>query len=74
MEKYTAKGVQKLIDDGTINAVAGRGMAAESAEAQGDPSVDTPEDHEIRMTEPMIELDNVIAKLEQISALLKKAI
>ena len=74
VEKYTAKGVQKLIDDGTINAVAGRGMAAESTEAQGDPSVDTPEDHEIRMTEPMIELDNVIDKLEQISALLKKAI
>lgn len=74
VEKYTAKGVRKLIDDGTINVVAGRRMAAENGVDPDGFGAPAPENDEIRAPETMPELDGVIAKLEQISALLKKAI
>ena len=69
-EGYTIKGVQKLLKDGTINAVVesrqNGGMqtiiAAPKVDENGQP------------VEPKPELDSVISELEEISALLKKVV
>lgn len=70
-EGYTIKGVQKLLKEGTINAVV------ESRQNNSDPETkDSPAqvDEEGLPVEPKPELDSVIAELEEISALLKKAV
>lgn len=59
---YTVKGVQKLIEDGTINSAV--------EQQSGLPSVQTGE----KSVENKAELENVIAELEEIAALLKKVI
>lgn len=56
---YTIKGVQKLLKDGTINAA----IEQPSAEAADGKPI-----------ENKAELENVIAELEEIAALLKKVI
>mgnify|MGYP000436939479 CR=1 FL=1 len=68
-EGYTIKGVQKLLKDGTINAVVEN---RQSGGGQGDTAVQTDEDGQ--PVEPKPELDSVISELEEISALLKKAV
>lgn len=70
-EGYTIKGVQKLLKDGTINAVVEsrlNGFEQENAMAQA------PVDEEGLPVEPKPELDSVIAELEEIAALLKKVV
>ena len=69
-EGYTIKGVQKLLKDGTINAVVEN---RQSGGGQVDTAaVQTDEDGQ--PVEPKPELDSVISELEEISALLKKAV
>ncbi len=69
-EGYTIKGVQKLLKDGTINAVVEN---RQNGGEQGDTAaVQTDEDGQ--PVEPKPELDSVISELEEISALLKKAV
>ena len=70
-EGYTIKGVQKLLKDGTINAVV------ESRQKGTETSTETPivqTDEDGNPVEPKPELDSVISELEEISALLKKAV
>lgn len=56
---YTIKGVQKLLKDGTVNSALEQSTVEQTAE-QG--------------VENKAELENVIAELEEIAALLKKVI
>ena len=56
---YTIKGVQKLLKDGAVNSALEQSTAEQTAE-QG--------------VENKAELENVIAELEEIAALLKKVI
>lgn len=69
-EGYTIKGVQKLLKDGTINAVVEN---RQSGGGQGDTAA-VQTDEEGQPVEPKPELDSVISELEEISALLKKAV
>ena len=70
-EGYTIKGVQKLLKEGTINSVVdSRQSNAETESAATRVQVD----EEGLPIEPKPELDSVIAELEEISALLKKAV
>lgn len=57
---YTIKGVQKLLKDGTINSAVEQQPSAEQTDEKG--------------VENKAELENVIAELEEIAALLKKVI
>ncbi len=70
-EGYTIKGVQKLLKDGTINAVVDSRQKGATAESSVTP---VPVDEDGQPVEPKPELDSVILELEEISALLKKAI
>jgi len=70
-EGYTIKGVQKLLKEGTINSVIEsrqNNMEQEKEDLFGQV------DEEGLPIEPKPELDSVIAELEEISALLKKAV
>lgn len=69
-EGYTIKGVQKLLKDGTINAVVEN---RQNGAGQGD-TVAIQTDEDGQPVEPKPELDSVISELEEISALLKKAV
>ena len=70
-EGYTIKGVQKLLKEGTINAVVdSRQNNADAGTVETQVQVD----EEGLPIEPKPELDSVIAELEEISALLKKAV
>lgn len=77
-EGYTIKGVQKLLKDGTINAVIENRMRAEDnpeAPSVNQPSRDpaeTAEDRNERLNRTV--LDNMISELEEIGELLKRAI
>lgn len=57
---YTIKGVQKLLKDGTINSAVEQQPSAEQTNEKD--------------VENKAELENVIAELEEIAALLKKVI
>lgn len=70
-EGYTIKGVQKLLKDGTINAVVEN---RQNGGGRGDMSTAVQTDEDGQPVEPKPELDSVISELEEISALLKKAI
>lgn len=67
-EGYTIKGVQKLLKEGTINTVV------ESRQNNINQEETVQVDEEGLPVEPKPELDSVISELEEISALLKKAI
>ncbi len=70
-EGYTIKGVQKLLKDGTINSVVEN---RQKEEAGGTSQISVSIDEDGQPVEPKPELDSVISELEEISALLKKAI
>ena len=69
-EGYTIKGVQKLLKDGTINAVVENRQNGISEQE----TVTFHVDEDGQPVEPKPELDSVISELEEISALLKKAV
>lgn len=68
-EGYTIKGVQKLLKDGTINSVIESRLSGVPAEPK---EVELDEAGEV--VEPKPELDSVIAELEDICGMLKKAV
>lgn len=70
-EGYTIKGVQKLLKEGTINSVVESRQNNTEAETE---KTSLQLDEEGVPVEPKPELDSVIAELEEISALLKKAV
>ncbi|MBR1777026.1 MAG: MerR family transcriptional regulator [Alphaproteobacteria bacterium] len=70
-EGYTIKGVQKLLKEGTINAVVEN---RRNDRDQSAPEAPVQVDEEGLPVEPKPELDSVIAELEEISELLKKAV
>lgn len=70
-EGYTIKGVQKLLKEGTINSVVESRQNNTGAETE---KQTVQVDEEGLPVEPKPELDSVIAELEEISALLKKAV
>ena len=70
-EGYTIKGVQKLLKEGTINAVVENRQNMPEQEFE---TLPVRLDDEGVPVEPKPELDSVISELEEISALLKKAI
>ena len=69
-EGYTIKGVQKLLKEGTINAVVDSRLNNENGGEPAAPRFD----EEGLPIEPKPELDSVIAELEEISDFLKKAL
>ncbi len=71
-EGYTIKGVQKLLKEGTINTVVENRLNNPDQQEIKELSVQV--DEEGLPVEPKPELDSVIAELEEISALLKKAV
>ena len=69
-EGYTIKGVQKLLKEGTINAVVDRQVNMnEEISEKTEPFAREGEEEDSKP-----ELDNIITELEEISALLKKAV
>lgn len=65
-EGYTIKGVQKLLKEGRINAVAEGIQSSETSDADGE------KDAECKVNSAA--LDAVISELEEIADLLKKAV
>ena len=70
-EGYTIKGVQKLLKDGTINSVV---ESRQNGAGQETATKTIPLDEDGQPVEPKPELDSVISELEEICALLKKAV
>ena len=69
-EGYTIKGVQKLLKEGTINAVIDR----QNTMDEEIPEKTMTSDDKAEKRDSAPELDNIIIELEEISALLKKAV
>ncbi len=70
-EGYTIKGVQKLLKEGTINAVV---ESRQNGENDKESFSSVRFDEEGMPIEPKPELDSVIAELEEIGNLLKKVV